>query len=79
VESRFALPFLRGTDGQNVFSSLKVVLAMLVLWRVRELAGKRYVLVFYDNNNSGRPVSFLPTVTILLMLETDRLKRPSML
>jgi hypothetical protein len=25
------LPFLRGTDGQNVFSSLKVVLAMLVL------------------------------------------------
>jgi hypothetical protein len=69
VESRFALPFLRGTDGQNVFSSLKVVLAMLVFvsWRVRELAGKRYVLVFYDNNNSGRPVSFLPTVTILLI------------
>jgi hypothetical protein len=34
VESRFTLPFLRGTDGQNVFSSLKVVLAMLVLrWR----------------------------------------------
>jgi hypothetical protein len=69
VESRFALPFLRGTDGQNVFSSLKVVLAMLVFvsWRVRELAGKRNVLVFYDNNNSGRPVSFLPTVTILLI------------
>jgi hypothetical protein len=31
VESRSALPFLRGTDGQSVFSSLKVVLAMLVL------------------------------------------------
>ena len=48
--------------------------------RVRELAGKRYVLVFYDNNNSGRPVSFLPTVTILLvigdrhMLDTDSAK-----
>jgi hypothetical protein len=31
AESRSALPFLCGTDGQNVFSSLKVVLAMLVL------------------------------------------------
>ena len=30
VESRSALPFLRGTDAQNVFSPFKVVLAMLV-------------------------------------------------
>ena len=44
------------------------------------MAGKRYVLVFYDNNNSGLPVCFLPTVTILLvigdrpMLDTDSAK-----
>jgi hypothetical protein len=45
VESRSALPFRRGTDGQNVFSSLKVVLAMLVFVESKRVGWQRCVLV----------------------------------
>ena len=70
AESRSALPFRRGTDGQSVFSSLKVVLAMLVFVERRRVGWQKCVLVVVgvDNNNSGLPVCFLSTVTILLII-----------
>ena len=70
VESRSALPFRRGTDGQSVFSSLKVVLAMLVFVERRRVGWQKCVLVVVgvDNNNSGLPVCFLSTVIILLII-----------